>query len=290
MVIVGLIALLNHGQRLSTTTTTTTTMSPTPITRETFIDPSHVQTVLTQKTMYVLKDEGGVKEVPIPESFRKVGIPEGYSVDFVLDPVTLVKTFAKQGITTEDQIKKELLKDLKATINASDNLKIVPTSVYEDKRALYENNFDNSDDDEEEGEEHTGPPITRSTFISPSHIATALKQKTMYELEEDGEGVKEVPIPKSVKKGGVIPEGYSVDFIVDPLTIVNSLAKQGLVTEGQLSEELLKDLKEPINASDNLKIVPTSVYEAKLAALEESLENDEDDDDEEVGEEWVDEE
>ena len=32
----------------------------------------------------------------------------------------------------------------------------------------------------------------------------------MYELADDGEGVKEVPIPKSVKKAGVIPEGYSV--------------------------------------------------------------------------------
>ena len=77
----------------------------------------------------------------------------------------------------------------------------------------------------------------------------------MYELADDGEGVKEVPIPKSVKKAGVIPEGYSVgayllqfmtaitelmvgvwtgasDFVVDPATIVKSLAKQGLVTEG----------------------------------------------------------
>ena len=52
--------------------------------------------------------------------------------------------------------------------------------------------------------------------------------------------------------------------------------------KSQLTEELLKDLKEPINASDNLKIVPTSVYEAKLVALEASLENEED--------EWEDEE
>jgi len=101
-------------------------MSPTPITRETFIDPSHLKTVLTQDTMYVLtEDEEGVEEVPIPESFRKVGIPEGYSVgallvfppsreesslmlrnertpDFVLDPATVVKTLKKQGIVTEE--------------------------------------------------------------------------------------------------------------------------------------------------------------------------------------------
>jgi len=92
---------------------------------------------------------------------------------------------------------------------------------------------------------------------------------------------------------------------VDPATIVKSLAKQGLITEGyvrpsipsfasykitdddksQLTEELLKDLKEPINASNNLKIIPTSVYEAKLAALEASLENDDDDEEEEEEEE-----
>ncbi|KIK01694.1 hypothetical protein K443DRAFT_678236 [Laccaria amethystina LaAM-08-1] len=261
-------------------------MSPTPITRETFIDPSHLKTVLTQDTMYVLRDdEEGVEEVPIPESFKKVGIPEGYSVDFVLDPATLVRSLAKQGIVTEDQLEKGLLKDLKDTINASDNLKIIPTSVYESKREAQDEALENSDeeDDDDEGEEEepTGPPITRATFISPTHIATALSQKTMYKLADGGEGVKEVPITKSVKKAGVIPQGYSVDFIVDPATIVKSLAKQGLVTEGQLSEELLNDLKEPINSSDNLKIVPTSVYEAKLAALEASLENDDDDDDEE---------
>ena len=87
---------------------------------------------------------------------------------------------------------------------------------------------------------------------------------------------------------------------MDPATIVKSLAKQGLVTEGsvhpflpsfasykrtdddksQLTEELLKDLKEPINASDNLKIVPTSVYEAKLEALEASLDDDEEEEEE----------
>lgn len=253
-----------------------------PITRETFIDPSHLKTVLTQDTMYVLReDEEGVKEVPIPESFRKVGIPEGYSVDFVLDPATVVLALRKQGIVTEDQLEEELLKNVKDTINASANLKIIPTSVYEGKRAITDEGLENSDDeegDEGEEEESTGPPITRTTFISPTHIATALSQETMYELAEDGEGVKEVPIPESVRKGGVIPEGYSVDFILDPATIVMSLAKQGLFTEGQLTEELLKDLKEPINASDNLKIVPTGVYEAKLAALIASLENDDDDD------------
>ena len=69
-------------------------MSPTPITRETFIDPSHVKTVLTQDTMYALKDdEEGVEEVPIPESFKKVGIPEGYSVGaFLISPASIEKS------------------------------------------------------------------------------------------------------------------------------------------------------------------------------------------------------
>jgi len=79
------------------------------------------------------------------------------------------------------------------------------------KRAIYDEALENSDGEGDEGEEEpTGPPITRATFISPNHIASALSQKTMYQLAENGEGVKEVPIPKSLRKRGVIPEGYSI--------------------------------------------------------------------------------
>lgn len=105
---------------------------PQPITRETFIDLARAEaTALTQESMY---DED-VEQVPIPESFRKFGVPRGYSVDFALDPALLVAFLAKRGIVNEDQIPHDLLRDLKDTNNATENLKIVPTCVYEDKRA-----------------------------------------------------------------------------------------------------------------------------------------------------------
>ena len=50
---------------------------PRAITRETFIDLARAEsTALTQESMY---DED-VEQVPIPESFRKFGVPQGYSV------------------------------------------------------------------------------------------------------------------------------------------------------------------------------------------------------------------
>lgn len=50
---------------------------PRAITRETFIDLARAEaTALTQESMY---DED-VEQVPIPESFRKFGVPWGYSV------------------------------------------------------------------------------------------------------------------------------------------------------------------------------------------------------------------
>lgn len=51
-----------------------------PITRETFIAANHIQIALSQKTMWDLSEDGELIEVPIPESFKKSGIPEGYSI------------------------------------------------------------------------------------------------------------------------------------------------------------------------------------------------------------------
>ena len=50
---------------------------PRAITRETFIDLARAEsTALSQESMY---DED-IEQVPIPESFRKFGVPRGYSV------------------------------------------------------------------------------------------------------------------------------------------------------------------------------------------------------------------
>ncbi|PPQ66530.1 hypothetical protein CVT26_009503 [Gymnopilus dilepis] len=108
-------------------------------------------------------------------------------------------------------------------------------------------------------------PITRETFISPDHVKVALTSTTMFELGADGESVEEVPIPPSIKETGVLPSGYSV--------VVGALAKQGITTVEQLPENMLEELKEQINAPNNLSIVPTTVYEQKRKLTEQASED-----------------
>ena len=49
-------------------------------------------------------------------------------------------------------------------------------------------------------------PLTRATlatFIAANHVQIALYQKTMYELVEGEEGVKEAHISESFEKSGI---------------------------------------------------------------------------------------
>ncbi|TFK35324.1 hypothetical protein BDQ12DRAFT_714754 [Crucibulum laeve] len=57
---------------------------------------------------------------------------------FILDPTTIVKSLAEQGITTVNQLPEGQLDQLIAVISAEKNLSIIPTSAYEAKRALPE--------------------------------------------------------------------------------------------------------------------------------------------------------
>jgi hypothetical protein len=52
--------------------------------------------------------------------------------------------------------------------------------------------------------------LTRASLISADIDKVALSKKTMYVVGEDGKSAVEVPIPKSIKAAGIIPEGYSV--------------------------------------------------------------------------------
>ncbi|KAF8062493.1 hypothetical protein FPV67DRAFT_274889 [Lyophyllum atratum] len=119
-------------------------------------------------------------------------------------------------------------------------------------------------------------PITRSTFIAANYTAIAAAESKMFEFSKDGEGVKEVPVPAVVRATGRIPEGFSVDFILDPITVVSALAKKGVTTEDQLFPELVDGIKAQVNAPRNLNIVPTSLYEQKLATVLAAHEADED--------------
>jgi len=117
-------------------------------------------------------------------------------------------------------------------------------------------------------------PITRATFIAANHASVAAAKSTMFEVSEDGD-LKET-IPVDVRKTGLIPDGYSVDFVLDPATVVSSLAKQGITTEDQLTKELIDEVKARINAPENLRIVPTFIYEDKLKAVLAANEDEED--------------
>ncbi|KIM35507.1 hypothetical protein M413DRAFT_32450 [Hebeloma cylindrosporum] len=112
-------------------------------------------------------------------------------------------------------------------------------------------------------------PLTRETFISADYIKIAATQSTMFNATENGEGVEEVPAPASVRETGTIPDGFSVDFVLDPSTVVASLKKQEITTVEQLPVGALEELRDAINSPENLRIIPTSIHLQKRALAEE---------------------
>ncbi|KIM40805.1 hypothetical protein M413DRAFT_446177 [Hebeloma cylindrosporum] len=110
-------------------------------------------------------------------------------------------------------------------------------------------------------------PITRETFISPDHVKIAATHSSMFKIKAEG-GVEEVPVPARVRKTGVLLEGYTVDFVLDPSTVVATLKKNGTVTVEQLSEELLKEVVDIINSPENLRIIPMELHAQKRELLE----------------------
>ncbi|TFK21858.1 hypothetical protein FA15DRAFT_672155 [Coprinopsis marcescibilis] len=110
-------------------------------------------------------------------------------------------------------------------------------------------------------------PITRETFIDPGYETVAATRTDMMFVLDGEDSVKKVPVPESVKESGKIPDGYAVDFLVEPLTLVVSFRKNGHTLEGQLPEGLIDDLKKEINGPTNLMITPTSVRDSKFQML-----------------------
>ncbi|KAF8959859.1 hypothetical protein BDZ97DRAFT_1374035 [Flammula alnicola] len=106
--------------------------------------------------------------------------------------------------------------------------------------------------------------ITRSLLIDDDHVKIATTLPTMFILSES-EGVEEVPMPEYIKETGVLPDGYSVDFILDPGRVVSVLAEAGTTMLSQLEPGALAELKKIVNSPGNLSIVPTSVHETKLS-------------------------
>ena len=155
-------------------------------------------------------------------------------------------------------------------------------------------------------------PLTRTTFIAANHVQIALSQKTMYELVESEEGVKEVHIPESFKKSG-IPQGYSVgafpsclyhndggnsDYLIvcrdrlrfrssnggslpcqvwyyhGGVCILDSFFRMIIsAMSRQLPDGMLEELQDVINVYTNLNIIPTSVHEQAGGILPPSHSN-----------------
>jgi len=113
--------------------------------------------------------------------------------------------------------------------------------------------------------------LTRASFISSDIDKVAISKETMYVVEENGESVVEVPIPESIKITGIVPEGYSVDYHLDPSVVVNSLAKIDITTIEQLPGNLFAELKAQVNAPNNVTIAPSFVVEEKRETIENAL-------------------
>jgi len=52
--------------------------------------------------------------------------------------------------------------------------------------------------------------LTRTNFISADVVKVATSKETMYVVGKDGVTIEEVPMLKSIKATGIIPEGYAV--------------------------------------------------------------------------------
>ncbi|KAK7442225.1 hypothetical protein VKT23_016196 [Stygiomarasmius scandens] len=106
-------------------------------------------------------------------------------------------------------------------------------------------------------------PLTREDFISSMTLELATNLPVMYVLSEGQEGMSKIPTPSSVRENGKLPDGYTIDFTLDPQRIIASLHKAGVSTIGQCPEDTLYEIRAIINSPQNLSIVPTSVYEAR---------------------------
>ncbi|KAJ3518978.1 hypothetical protein NMY22_g13416 [Coprinellus aureogranulatus] len=116
----------------------------TPITREAFISPHHVQTALRGENwphspaiMSIVSQDGKLTDVPVPAEWVERGtLPEGFAVDFLFDPEELVAKFRNAGKVYMEEIPPEMFKQTAAIVNAVNNLKIVPQFLYDTKREM----------------------------------------------------------------------------------------------------------------------------------------------------------
>ncbi|KAJ4480427.1 hypothetical protein C8J55DRAFT_512726 [Lentinula edodes] len=105
-------------------------------------------------------------------------------------------------------------------------------------------------------------PLCREDFVHPDHVKIALDKGTMFVFAEASD-LKEVPMADNIKESGVIPAGYSIDFVVSPERIISVLNQVGIKTIRQLPEETYYEMRATVNDPSNLSIIPTRIYELK---------------------------
>ncbi|KIJ32131.1 hypothetical protein M422DRAFT_266065 [Sphaerobolus stellatus SS14] len=123
----------------------------------------------------------------------------------------------------------------------------------------------------------------RASLIYPDYERIgATRADFMYEL--DGDGLKAVP--QSIRESGKLPEGYTIDLVLDPATAIKAL-ENVRKDDGTLAledQDLMEDVREILNAPSNLCIVPISIYEEKLQLTLASLFGEDNNEDEDEGE------
>ncbi|KAJ2935701.1 hypothetical protein H1R20_g1393, partial [Candolleomyces eurysporus] len=119
----------------------------TPITREAFVSPNHVQVALrganyphAPALMSVVTDGGELQDIPVPQEFVQRGVlPPGYAVDFLFDPEEVVAKLTNAGATHMEEVPPQVFQKMADLVNAPGNLKIVPQWLYDQKRNLTSN-------------------------------------------------------------------------------------------------------------------------------------------------------
>jgi len=114
-------------------------------------------------------------------------------------------------------------------------------------------------------------PLTRARFIADDHVQIAISNLKTIWWKDEGEPLKQISMPQSIKDSEVLPDGYCVDFAHDPITMVHALAKINIRYESQLEESVLSEMKAIVNAPDNLAIVPIHVRDSKLQETIQTL-------------------
>ncbi|KAJ3757713.1 hypothetical protein EV360DRAFT_45496, partial [Lentinula raphanica] len=243
---------------------------------EDFIHPEHVKIAMSKGTMFVFAEESDLKEIPMDDSIKDSGtIPPGYSIDFIVSPERIISVLKKMGITTIGQLPEDTYDEMRATINNPSNLSIIPTSIYEFVSAFiftlsrdFTPRFRNVSC---RRKQIAKKPLSIEDFIDPEHVKNALSKGTMFVWVDESDRVEEIPMDDRYKDTGIIPPGYSIDFIVSPGTIVSFLKKMGITTIGQLPEDTYNELRAIFNRPSNLSIIPTSICERVSPVLLSSL-------------------